>query len=179
MRTSSLLLGGIAGFLGLIEAAFFWLLDPLLGGGTPYATAALSLLGLLGSSLAKHRPRACAALEAIAGVGLLAGGHWILGSALVAACGFSLASLRTSPTPEPRQSVGRADAASAATVLGMAGLAIVAGVALPILGLVILGAALSGGSADNGVLHGLTLTVTIPVLLGFAILALRAWRGSR
>jgi hypothetical protein len=179
MRTTSLLLGGIAGFLGLIEATFFWLVDAIIGGGdSPFVTAGFSLLGLVGAALAKHRPRACAALESTAGVGLLAGGHLILGCPLLAAAVLCLASLKTSPLPDRTESPVRADAASALTVLGMAGLAIVAGLALPILGLLLLGLALSGGSADGGVVHTLTLAVTIPIVLGFALLGLRAWRRS-
>ena len=177
MRTTSLLLGGIAGFLGLVEAAFSGLIDALFGDGLPYVTAGFALVGLSGAALAKHRPRESAALESIAGVGLMAEAHLILGAALLAAAVLGLASLKTSPLPDRTQQLVRADAASAFTVLGMAGLAIVAGLALPILGLLILGVALSGGSLDGGgVVQMLTLTSGISIVLGFVFLVLRASR---
>lgn len=178
MRTTSLLLGGIAGFLGLVEATFSGLIDAMLGDRIPFVTAAFALVGLIGATLAKHRPRACAALESIAGVGLLAGGHLILGGLLIAACVLCLASLKTSPLPDRTETPVRADAASTFTVLGVTGLAIVAGLALPILGLLILGVALSGGSAHDGggVVNALTLTIGISIVLGFALLVFRARR---
>ena len=180
MRTTSLLLGGIAGFLGLVEATFSGLIDAMLGDRIPFVTAAFALVGLIGATLAKHRPRACAALESIAGVGLLAGGHLILGGLLIAACVLCLASLKTSPEKigDMLREIVRADAASTFTVLGVTGLAIVAGLALPILGLLILGVALSGGSAHDGggVVNALTLTIGISIVLGFALLVLRARR---
>ena len=178
MRTTSLLLGGIAGFLGLVEATFSGLIDAMLGDRIPFVTAAFALVGLIGATLAKHRPRACAALESIAGVGLLAGGHLILGGLLIAACVLCLASLKTSPLPYRTETPVRADAASTFTVLGVTGLAIVAGLALPILGLLILGVALSGGSAHDGggVVNALTLTIGISIVLGFALLVFRGRR---
>jgi len=176
MRTTSLVLGGIAGFAGLIEATFFWFVGSILGEGTPYGMAVLALLGLVGAVLAKHRPRACALLESVAGIGLLADGHPILGSAFGAATLLCLASLKTSPLPDRMEDAAQGDVASAFTVLGMAGLAIVAGIALPVVGLLLLGAALSGGSAHDGggVVHALTLVITISIALGFALLAVRA-----
>jgi hypothetical protein len=178
VRTTSLLLGGIAGFLGLIEAAFSGLIDAMFGDGLPYVTAAFALLGLVGAVLAKHRPRVSVALQSIGGVGLMAETHLILGAALVAAAVLCLTSLKTSPLPDRTNGPVRADASSAFTVLGVAGLAIVAGLALPILGLLIVGAALSGGSVDGGgdVIHLLTLTIGVSIVIAFALLVLRARR---
>ena len=179
MRKTSLLLGGIAGFLGLIEATFNGLIDSLVGDGVPYFTATFALLGLVGAVFAKHRPRACAALESVGGVGLLAEGHLILGGALVAAAGLCLVSLRTTPLPDPTEAPVQADVSSAFTVLGVAGLAIVAGLGLPFLGLLILGLALSGGSLDGGggVVHVLALTIAVSTVLGFGLLVRKAWRS--
>lgn len=179
MRKTSLLLGGIAGFLGLIEATFNGLIDALLGDHLPLATAAFSLLGLVAAALAKHRPRASAALESVAAVGLLADGHLILGGALVAAAGLCVVSLKTSPLPDRPEGAVRADVASAFTVLGMTGLAIFAGLALPILGLLILGLALSGGSVGggDGVVNALTSVIAVSTVLGFVLLVFRAWRS--
>jgi len=180
MRATSLLLGGLAGFLGIIDAVFSGLINSLFGDGFPLAMAACALVGLVGATLAKHRPRASAVLESIAGVGLLADGHPILGGPLLVASALCLISLKTSPLPDRAEKPIRADAASAFTVVGVAGLAIVAGLGLPILGLVILGAALSGGSAGGGggVVEGLTLTVAVSALLGLALLAYRAARRA-
>jgi hypothetical protein len=140
-----LLLGGSAGFLGLVWAAFWWLVDSVTGSGAfPVAMGSFALLGLVGASLAKHRPRVCAGLESLAGIGLLATGHFLLGSPILAAATLALASLRTAPPAETTGATLRTDARSALSVVGLTGVAVVSGFLLPVILLLVVVAALSG-----------------------------------
>lgn len=75
MRSAALLLGGVAGFLGIVEAAFDGVVDSVTGGVSPDDARlfALAVTGLVGAVFARRRPGFCAGLELVAGVGLLAG----------------------------------------------------------------------------------------------------------
>ena len=144
MRIASLILGGIAGFTGLAWATFLWLVGSWTSTGTPLAPGVFALIGLIGASFARHRLRVCAVLEAIAGVGLLAGEHFFLGSLFLGATVLALVALGRSQPGERLEGAARADATSAFTVAGVTGVALVAGFLLPVVLLLIVVSALSG-----------------------------------
>jgi hypothetical protein len=144
MRTASLILGGIAGFMALAWATLMAFVDSLTGTGLPLALGTFALIGLVGASLARHRLRVCVALEAIAGVGLLAGDHLFPGSLFLGATLLALVALGRSRPGEPSEGVARADAASAFSVVGVAGVAVLAGLALPAIIFLVVAAELSG-----------------------------------
>jgi hypothetical protein len=144
MRIASLVLGGIAGFMGLAWATFLGLVDSLTSTGPPLALGAFALIGLVGASLARHRLRASILLESSAGIGLLAGDHVLLGGLFLAATLPALLSLRRSQPGERAVGATKADAASAFTVFGITGVAVVAGLLLPVVIFLLVAAALSG-----------------------------------
>jgi hypothetical protein len=144
MRKASLIVGMVAGFMGLAWAAFLWLIDSWTSTGVSVAPGAFALVGLVGASLARHRPRACVALESAAGVGLLAGGHIFLGSPFLGAALLALVGLARSQPAERPEARARADAASVFKVVGVGGVAVVAGLLLPFALLMVVVAALSG-----------------------------------
>jgi hypothetical protein len=144
MRTASMILGMTAGFMGLAWATFLGLIDSWTSTGLSVAPGVLALIGLIGASLARHRPRACAVLEAAAGVGLLAGGHLFFGSLFLGATLLALAGLARSQPGEELAGSTRADAVSAFKVVGVGGVAVVTGLLLPVVLLLVVLAALSG-----------------------------------
>jgi hypothetical protein len=144
MRTASLLLGGIAGFMGLAWATFVGLVDALTSTGLPLALGAFALIGLVGASLARHRLRACVVLEAIAGVGLLAGDHIFLGILFIGATLLALVALGRSQPGERSDGVVRRDAAAAFSVVSLTGVAVLTGLALPVVIFLVVAAELSG-----------------------------------
>jgi hypothetical protein len=177
LRSAALFLGGIAGFLAVGEAAFDALIDSLLGSGTSddAHTLVFGAIGLVGVAFAKRRPLLCAGCEIVAGVGLLADHHPILGAPMLAGAVLAAVTIRT---PRPGESTGRtvrADLACAITALGVLGLALVAGGALFFLGLLTLAVALSGGSA-SGVPGTLVLILGGCVAVALSLLVRRARR---
>ena len=144
MRIASLILGGIAGFMGLAWTTFLWLVGSWLSTGTPLVPGVFALIGLIGASYARHRLRVCVVLESIAGVGLLAGEHFLLGSLFLGATALALVALGRSQPEERLEGASRADATSAVTVAGVTGVAVVAGFLLPVVVVLIVLSALSG-----------------------------------
>jgi hypothetical protein len=178
LRTAALLLGGVAGFLGVGEAAFNKLIDSFLGPGAANdgRTLAFAVIGLVGAMFAKRHPIFCAGLELGGGIGLLAGHHTTLGPPMLAAALLSLVSLRTTsrPAEAPIGSAARADLASGLTALGLAGLAL-GGAPLLFLALILLAAGSLGGSTSGDGAFFLTL-VLIFAGCAIALLVRRARR---
>jgi hypothetical protein len=176
MRSTTLFLGGIAGFLAVGYAAFSGLVDSIGGSVTSgdVLTFFLGALGLVGAVFARRRPGFCAGCVIVGGVGLLAQRHSVLGVPMLAAAVLAGISIRVSPPAARAESV-RGDAASAVTALAVAGLGLVAGAALLVLAALVAVLALSGGSASGGV----SALFLIPVGCLVAAVALLTRRARR
>jgi hypothetical protein len=177
VRIAALLLGGLAGFLGVAEAALYRLVDSFLGPGTTNngRTFALAVIGLVGAMFAKRHPIFCAGLELLAGIGLLASDHTTLGPPMLAGALLCLISIRTATPAETGGGTGaRAEVASGLSALGLVGLAL-AGVPMLLLGLILLAAGSLGDSTSG---DGTVFLTLVLIFAGCAV-ALLTRRARR
>jgi hypothetical protein len=168
LRMAALLLGGVAGFLGVGEAGFNRIIDSFLGPGTANdgRTFIFAAIGLVGAVFAKRHPIFCAGLELAAGIGLLANHHTTLGPPMLAGALLSLISLRAPAPAETAIGTGaRADLASGLSAIGLVGLALVGGPLL-LLAVILLAAGSLGGSTSGSGAFYMTLVL---ILAGCAI----------
>jgi hypothetical protein len=136
---------------------------------------AFAAVGLVGGVFAKRRPFFCAGSELIAGIGLLAGRHPVLGALMLAGALLALVSTRTAEPAETAPARGaRADVASGLTALGVVGLALV-GAALLLIAVVLLAiGSLGGSTAGAG-----AVVLTLALIAGAVALGLLVRRARR